>query len=353
MAKISILVPIYNVEKYLKECLESIVNQTLTDIEIICINDGSTDNSLKILEEFANKDNRIKIINKPNSGYGASMNLGLKNTTGEYIGIVESDDFVKNNMFEDLYKLAVENDADIVKSDYYFYTTSNNQIRRAGKIPSKITNAAEFPKLLGFQPSIWSSIYKREFLMHNNVNFLETPGASYQDTSFAFKAMALAKKVVLTDNAYLHYRVDNENSSVNSKDKVFFVCNEYDEITTFLNNNPEISSFANTQKLINQYVTYTWNLGRINPKFREEFIEVFSNTFTEYYNSGKIKKEFFSKVNKKEFLMLIRDKKSFLSHIEKRLNALEGKTERRKKFSIRINSSRISIVLFGKQILEI
>ena len=131
MPKISVLIPIYNVEKYLRECLESLVNQTFQDIEFICINDGSTDSSLKILEEYAQKDSRIKIINKENSGYGASMNMGLDAASGEYIGIVESDDFVSSNMFEDLYNLAEKNNADIVKSDYYTYLTSKNQYKKA------------------------------------------------------------------------------------------------------------------------------------------------------------------------------------------------------------------------------
>ena len=119
MCKVSILVPIYNVEKYLRQCLESVVNQTLKDIEIICINDGSTDSSPEIIREFASRDSRIKVIDKPNTGYGHSMNQGLKAATGEYIGIVESDDFAELNMFEVLYNTAKSNGAEIVKSNYW------------------------------------------------------------------------------------------------------------------------------------------------------------------------------------------------------------------------------------------
>ena len=99
---VSILVPCYNVEKYIHQCMDSIISQTLKDIEIICINDGSKDNTLSILKEYADKDKRIVIIDKSNSGYGDSMNQGLKKANGEYIGIVESDDFVEPNMFETL-----------------------------------------------------------------------------------------------------------------------------------------------------------------------------------------------------------------------------------------------------------
>ena len=124
MPKISVLVPIYNVEKYLRECLDSLLNQTLVDVEFILINDGSKDNSLEIMKEYQSKDARFKIIDKENTGYGSSMNKGLDLASGEYIGIVESDDFIKKRMFEDLYNIAVKNDADMVKSDYFYYYTA-------------------------------------------------------------------------------------------------------------------------------------------------------------------------------------------------------------------------------------
>ena len=104
MAKISVIVPVYNAEKYLRQCLDSIVSQTLRDIEIICVNDGSTDASLSILEEYAAKDSRIVVISKPNAGYGHSMNMGLDKATGEYMGIVDADDYILPTMYETLYQ---------------------------------------------------------------------------------------------------------------------------------------------------------------------------------------------------------------------------------------------------------
>ena len=103
MAKVSIIVPTYNVEQYLPECMESIVGQTLKDLEIICVNDGSTDSSLDILKKYAAADDRIIIIDKKNEGYGRAMNDGLDRATGEYVGIVEPDDYVDLHMYEDLY----------------------------------------------------------------------------------------------------------------------------------------------------------------------------------------------------------------------------------------------------------
>ena len=117
--KVSVLVPIYNVEEFLPECLDSLVNQTLKEIEIICINDGSKDNSLDIIKKYATEDKRIVIIDKKNSGYGDSMNRGLKKATGEYVGIVESDDFIDLDAFEKLYKIAKHENVEVVKSNFY------------------------------------------------------------------------------------------------------------------------------------------------------------------------------------------------------------------------------------------
>ena len=238
MAKISVIVPVYNVEKYLTECIESICSQSLEDLEIICVNDGSTDNSLDILNDFAKQDKRIIVINKANSGYGHTINMGLNAATGEYIGIIESDDFADKNMFEDLYKLAKDNDADIAKGDWFNYWSKNKFARKNNRISSakafQLTNSKKDKSLLRINPSVWSAVYKREFLNKYNIRFLETPGASYQDLAFSFKVFAMAERVILTDKAYLYYRQDNMNSSVKSKTKVYCVCDEYDEIDRFL-----------------------------------------------------------------------------------------------------------------------
>ena len=125
--KLSIIVPVYNMaaDGKLEYCLNSLIHQTLKDIEVICVNDGSTDNSLQILQKYAKDDDRIVIIDKENGGYGIGMNVGLERATGEYIGIVEPDDYVKLDMYEDLYKVASEHDLDFVKADFYRFSTND------------------------------------------------------------------------------------------------------------------------------------------------------------------------------------------------------------------------------------
>ena len=300
MNKVSIIVPCYNVEKYLRQCLDSVINQTLKDIEIICINDGSTDSTLDILREYENNDNRIKVISKHNSGYGASMNIALETAKGEYIGIVESDDFVELNMFEKLYNTAKDNDLDLVRCQYYLYKSSDNSNELfdnswvpMNKVYCPLDDNTPFMQA----PAIWCNLFKREMIFDNSIRFLETPGASYQDTSFAFKLYASAKRFMMISNAFLHYRIDNENSSVNSVTKANFVLSEY----------AEIKRFAKEQGVYNQlrflipkirYGCYRWNHERLIRKLKFPFLLKMSKEYFTDFIQGNIKKSLFSR---KEF----------------------------------------------------
>lgn len=355
MAKISVVVPVYNVEKYLKECIDSIINQTLEDIEIICVNDGSTDSSLEILNDYAKKDSRIIVINKSNSGYGHTMNMGLNAATGEYVGIIESDDFADKNMFEDLYKLAKEYDADIVKGDWYNYWSKNKFARKNNRISSakalKLTNSKQDKSLLRINPSVWSAIYKKEFLNKYNIRFLETPGASYQDLAFSFKIFALAERVILTDKAYLYYRQDNMNSSVKSKTKVYCVCDEYEEIDRFLEEYPDLKFEFKVQEEINRYNGYVSSVLRIDDSVKPEFVKVFSDHFKEEYNTGLLGNEFFKKINKKEFMTLINNPEKYIKVLKSIEKRRKFNQIRKNILSIHFRNGKLNLTLFGKEVI--
>lgn len=144
--KVSLLVPICNVERYLRECLDSAVAQTLKDIEIICINDGSTDSSPDIIREYMERDSRVKMIDKANSGYGDSMNRGLEMARGEYVGILESDDFMFEGSLQKLVAKADAEHADVVKGDFYLYWSTPSERRELfGIIDEHMTGAAYRP----------------------------------------------------------------------------------------------------------------------------------------------------------------------------------------------------------------
>lgn len=303
MPKVSIVVPIYNVEKYLRQCLDSIANQTLKDIEVICVNDGSKDSSLEIIMEYVNKDPRFKVIDKPNSGYGNSMNRGFDMAEGEYIGIVESDDYAEPDMFEKLYSCAKENDLDACKSGFFFYYSVPEEKNIPSKIASYIMckdvfyptddfkSLREQIEFFNIKPTIWSAIYKKEFVRENNIRFNETPGASFQDTSFNFKVWALAKRVKLLEECFLHYRQDNESSSINSASKVFCVCDEYREIEAFLEQHPDKKAKLDIVKNALKYNTYIWNYERLSEEKALEFLLVASEEFKRDMLSGMCLKE--------------------------------------------------------------
>lgn len=305
MIKVSIVVPVYNVQRYLRQCMDSIVNQTLREIEIICVDDGSTDASGEILDEYARNDNRVKVIHKKNSGYGHSMNIGFDAAQGEYIGIVESDDYAELDMFEHLYEIAHKEELDVVKSSFYFYYSKPKEKNEKNEIVSRVIanktfcpstyfeSKMEMVELFNLKPTIWSAIYRNEFIKENQIRFLETPGASYQDAGFNFKVMALAQKVQLLQEAYLHYRQDNENSSINSKGKVFCVCDEYKEMQRFLDQRPVVKGKLQYVLQRIKYDTYMWNYERLGQEFKYIFLERASEEFKEGLRDGSVNKEYF------------------------------------------------------------
>ncbi len=221
--KVSIIVPVYNVEKYLSKCLDSLINQTLKEIEIICINDGTKDNSPAILEAYQQKDKRIKIINQKNQGLCAARNNGIRNATGEYIGLVDSDDWVDKNYFEKLYNAAKKHDSDIAAGDFY----RQGKILRSKKLKLTkerfYTDAATKAKET-FIPKynyVWNKIYRRSFIIKYNLFFPE--GVVYEDMYWSIRAIQYSNGLVTVPNIFYHYRkvtgsITNQKSWKNQLD---------------------------------------------------------------------------------------------------------------------------------------
>ena len=279
--KISVLVPIYNVESYLSQCLDSLLQQTLKDIEIICINDGSSDSSLDIITSYAKKDDRIVLLNKENTGYGDSMNKGLSIARGKYIAVLESDDFAELNLLEKLYSIAEKFSLDVVKGNYKLYWSDGRSQENKWKkeiedadIINKVIDPKEYTEVCLIPPSIWSGIYNRDFLLSNKISFLSSPGASYQDTGFAFKVWATANRVMLIDYAGINYRQDNESSSMNtvSRYKAFCLDDEYISVIDYLKRRNIFDIFS---AALYRYMlgTIAWNIGRMPKMYLNEYVK--------------------------------------------------------------------------------
>jgi glycosyltransferase involved in cell wall biosynthesis len=283
--------------------VDSLLYQTLKNIEIILVDDGSSDNCPAMCDAYAEQDKRVKVLHQQNSGYGRTCNIGLDMARGEYLGIIESDDFVELTMFERLYSLAKSHELDIARCHFYFYSSRSNVQERVdfSYVPQNIIYSP-MEKFTVFcqHPAIWANLYRASFIKENAVKFLETPGASFQDTSFAFKVYACANRFLLIEDTLVHYRIDNDNSSSNSKTKVYCVCDEFAEIERFAAEN---SAYDKLKFIIARlkYDSYIWNYKRLDKISGWRFMKIFSRDLRKYITRKTIRKALFSK---KELLKL-------------------------------------------------
>ena len=211
----SVVVPVYNVERYLAQCLESLACQTSCVQEIICVDDGSTDGSPQILDDAQARIPRLRVVHRANGGYGSAVNEGISLSSGTYVGIVEPDDFVAPACYKTLCQAAQAHGApDIVKAAYWRVCEAgapNEHVEPCfylGKVrfvnqPFTIYDDAE---LLLHHPSIWSAIYRRDFLQDNGISFVEAPGAGWTDNPFLMETMLAARSIVYLDEPLYHYR---------------------------------------------------------------------------------------------------------------------------------------------------
>lgn len=229
--KVSIIVPIYNMKDYLERCLQSLLGQTLEEIEIIAVNDGSTDGSLETLITFASKDSRLKVINQPNNGVSAARNAGLKKAAGIYIGFVDPDDWVDRTMYESLYKTATIENADIVMCTYIreFNTHSKEKVfnmadkelfigeeiqskilrRLIGPLNEEIGN----PEMLDAWGTVWSKLYRAALIKDSQAEFIDLKEiGTNEDSLFNLFVLYYARKLVFLNQPLYHYWRGNTNS---------------------------------------------------------------------------------------------------------------------------------------------
>ncbi|WP_165054772.1 MULTISPECIES: glycosyltransferase [unclassified Adlercreutzia] len=223
---VTVIVPIYNVEKYLEQCLSSIASQTHKSLEVLCINDGSTDSSRSIAERFASNDKRFTVISKRNEGYGASCNLGIERARGKWISIIEPDDWIDPAMYEDMLSLAgrFKEEVDVVKTPWIevrFWDNPKTQAERPCTIYRRMETSTkpftikDSPVLLETHPSIWSALYRKDFLDEKSIRFIPYPGAGWADNPFLIESLCQASSILYLDAPYYHYRFDLPGSTLN------------------------------------------------------------------------------------------------------------------------------------------
>lgn len=276
---ISVIVTIHNAEKYIQECIESVRNQTFRKIEILCMDGGSKDDSPKILKKYAERDNRIRIINDPNTSYGHKVNRGIQEAKGEYISVLESDDMYEPFMLEKLYMAAEQYHTDFVNADYTcFFDINGQRFRQIVHMYKKenynrLMDYVEHPEHFGIISRYWTGLFRKSFLEKENIRMNESPGASYQDMSFRFLTSILAKRAYHLDTPVYMYRIDNPDSSMYDVKKTVVIAEEHEFLRNELIKRNVTSHYIWHNMLQWKYTDFRGNMLHLRGKHRAELFQ--------------------------------------------------------------------------------
>lgn len=252
---VTVILPSLNVNKYIEECMDSVTRQTLRELEILCIDAGSTDGTLDILEKYAQLDERVKIIHSDIKSYGTQVNMGISLARGKYVAILETDDFIDVAMYESLYNIAEEKNLDFVKADFKGFRALRNgqrvydegRVWENNEIYGRSISVEEFPKLYLRDVNIWRGIYNKEFLKKNEIFLNETSGAAFQDIGFCHMFLFYAQKGMYVKDMFYYYRRDSEGSSSNKPYGLSYAYQEYKRLL-------KLSLYGGNEKVFQHYL---------------------------------------------------------------------------------------------------
>ncbi len=301
--KVSVIVPVYNGEKYIEECMDSIVGQTLREIEIICVDDGSTDGSPEILERFRRQDKRVRLISQENAGAGAARNRGFKEAGGEYLSFLDADDFFEPDMLETAYRKAKEQKAQILvfgsdqyRSDLERYHQVGWTIRRHALPPYRPMNYRTFTENVFkvFVGWTWDKLFEREFVLKHGLEFQEQRTSN--DLLFVFSALVLAEQIEVEERVLAHQRRDNPESLSNTREKSWQCF--YHALTALKENLIKYGLYYELEKDFINYALHfsLWNYKTIQGEKKEELRRMLKKRwFRELGIAGRKKEYFYDK----------------------------------------------------------
>lgn len=324
MCKISIIIPVYNVAEYLNDVLNSILEQTFEDFEVICINDGSTDNSLEILETFTTKDHRFKVISQPNQGQGVARNNGITLAKGEYLMFVDPDDYIEKNSLEIIYNKFQQTNVDVIQFDY-------TRIKEDGELIEPISFSQKIKKefkysikdnetydwhdikkrsLTGLSLTGWDKAYRTDFIKKNNIKF--APNKCGEDHIFSISANLLAEKILYIEKSLYYYRTRKDSAVNKASVNNFCIFENISLLKEFLISNNLYKEF---EKAFIDYETsvLSWHYGNI-PQDKVD----------EYKNKSK---KLLSKKDYKVFLAKAKGDFSFLEKLFSLKNLVKNNTK--------------------------
>lgn len=277
--KISVVITVHNAEKYIKDCLNSVLKQTFTDMEILCMDGGSTDTTPAILSDYAAKDSRIRIINDPNTSYGHKVNRGIEEAKGKYIAALESDDMYEPFMLEKLYEVAQKYHTDFVNGSYTNFFDMNGcrfgyvtRMYQEGEYNCLI-NYREQPERFGVISRYWTGLFKKEFLMRENIKMNESKGASYQDMSFRFLISVLSQNAYHLDIPVYLYRIDNPGSSMYDSKKTVVIAEEHEFLKQELLKRNITAPHVWHNAYLWKYMDFRGNMGHLKGQYLQELFD--------------------------------------------------------------------------------
>lgn len=320
--RVTVIVPIHNSEKYLRECIESALSQNFQEMEILCVDGGSTDRSREIIEKMQKKDARIIYMQDPNTSYGHKINVGIVEATGKYIAILESDDKMVPGMIEKLYSIAEKYDADVVDADYYELFHYKNKEWQSPV--HKYSYPRDYNHLMVYDDAakrdivytgIWTALYKREFITGQKIRLNESEGASYQDLSFLYLTSFLAQKVYHVGIPLYQYRVDNIGSSVKDERKIYEIIGECRYLKSDLKRRGIYKKEEWELYYTRKYNAFYWNYSRLSLKSRSKFLEKYKEELRIDIESGKIRRNMFAGDMYERTFLLLDDQEEFIKKV--------------------------------------
>lgn len=311
--KVSVILPVYNVERYLEQCLESILNQTLKEIEVICVDDGSTDSSLDILRKYEKQDERMKVVTQENGGAGAARNNGMRIASGQYYSFLDSDDFFELNMLEEAYNEISLRNADFVvfRSDQYYeekdefkyvgWTLREKEIPPYYPITHRTLTGNIFKTFVGWA---WDKLYDAEFVKKHQLKFQEQRTSN--DMLFVFSALVFAERIAIVDRILAHQRRNNPTSLSNTREKSWDCF--YHALCALKQN---IKNYGLFWEVEQDYINYAlhfslWHLETITGSKKEVlFYKLKNEWFKEFGVEGREEKYFYNKQEYKKYLNIV------------------------------------------------
>lgn len=274
---LSIIVPVYNCEQWLERCLTSLISQTFADREIIVVDDGSTDNTAVIVEQFIQKDQTVSIIQKRNGGCASARSAGLQAARGKYVGFVDADDWIATQMYERLISLAAVNNAEIAQVGFYKITPPNKPMKRVSDLDWPMSGQYFFSglperirqRLLLRQPSIWRRIYRKDFLQKWGIDF-PVEIRNFDDIVFQFETLMLADRVALIGEPMYFYTLGNPNQSVVINDDRLFVLFDLFDYLRERHSLKNKKLFQKNFKRV-QFYSHLWAQSQLIPELQQQY----------------------------------------------------------------------------------